>query len=174
MNFGQPTRPISTPEDTNNFDVVSSPNLNTQEIDWDQSIERNQQSIGSKVNAAANAPEYIPNPNQEIAPTPNLGEVVTLDTSMPPGSQSVESGQFDSASLNPDITNSIKPHSFKEEGGKLPAHAVKEVDQVINEVSDSPDSLANLVNRRDAMVGKYLDGSFGRKTVYKPQDEEAA
>lgn len=165
MNFGHTAKSTDLDaKNANNFEAAN--HSDSSENSWEQTvpIERDERAIGSK---AIRSPEYIPNPNTEIAPPPEFGKVVNRTMPFVPANDSSNSEKFDPTSLNPNIIKFINPDTIKEEKGRLPVHMVKAMDQIQGKVDKGEIPIEDVPDLRDDLIGEYLHGSFKRKTVLK-------
>ena len=164
----------------NNVEANDNLDLNNPETSWEQPIptEHDKKAIGS---SALNPVELsMPPSTQEI--TPPLGEITehSLQPEAAPKlhDQAQETTTHDIGviedSLKPDIVKFVNPESVKEEGGKIPAHVVKAMDQILEGVDRGEISAESIPELKNDLIGEYLHGSFNRKTVLKKTDDKEA
>ena len=173
MNFGHTAKSTDLDaKNANNFEAAN--HSDSSENSWEQTvpIERDERAIGSK---AIRSPEYIPNPNTEIAPPPEFGKVVNRTMPFVPANDSSNSEKFDPTSLNPNIIKFINPESIREENGRASKDTVKAIDQTIEEVLRGNLPIVELPKVRDNLSDTYRHGHSSPKIrSMQPSHKEAA
>lgn len=135
----------------------SGDKLNSANITWDVSPDRDPRNIGGSAINSADIPE---SPLNILDQSSELGQVVSLD--MPPGVSQ------DETTPNPSLTNestnsNVDPGHFVAEKDRISAKTLEVTEKAINDFEKGKITPAEFDDRRWEAAKAYMENSFGRK-----------
>lgn len=146
-------------ESANNVNPENNLDLTNQAINWNETTVAKHQNLGNRAIFSPESPESPKSLEENEKVPTGLGEVVNLE--MPPSFEPLAQAQ-------PDLATPKAPFERKaiRTTEKLEPSGIREVDNIINKLSQDGDAATFYTSARDMMEAN-MENSYGDKAAWK-------